>query len=253
MSFTFDRISTPKVVEVESPDTEMDYKSLYRAIREWQALPMNMDLDEIATASGEDSLGGVFETALTVDLSDEWRVQFWDGVGRGFGAGGNLVGGYGGEPLDGAPGSGDTVKQLDTQGGVVVTSEGGGGTPAEVADAVWDEAAADHVIADTFGAKSQKVVPSENVEDYKADVSGAALEATLQGVKDKTDAMNWSDVTSLRDAVEFLRDVEGGRWQITNNQMVFYKADNKTVVARFNLYDERGAPATKNVFERRRA
>jgi uncharacterized protein YoxC len=54
-------------------------------------------------------------------------------------------------------------------------------TAASVADAVWDEAIADHTTATTFGGKNQKVVPSETINDYKADVSaitGASLSAT---------------------------------------------------------------------------
>lgn len=56
-----------------------------------------------------------------------------------------------------------------------------GVTAAGVADAVWDEAIADHTTATTFGGKNQKVVPSETINDYKADVSaitGAALSAS---------------------------------------------------------------------------
>jgi hypothetical protein len=44
-------------------------------------------------------------------------------------------------------------------------------TAASIADAVWDEAIADHTTATSFGAKNQKVVPSETAADYKADVS----------------------------------------------------------------------------------
>lgn len=54
-------------------------------------------------------------------------------------------------------------------------------TAATIADAVWDEATADHTTATTFGGKNQKVVPSETINDYKADVSaitGASLSAT---------------------------------------------------------------------------
>jgi hypothetical protein len=54
-------------------------------------------------------------------------------------------------------------------------------TAATIADAVWDEAIADHTTATTFGGKNQKVVPSETINDYKADVSaitGASLSAT---------------------------------------------------------------------------
>ena len=41
-----------------------------------------------------------------------------------------------------------------------------------VPDIVWDEAIAGHTSPTTFGGKNQKVVPSETINDYKADVSG---------------------------------------------------------------------------------
>lgn len=33
----------------------------------------------------------------------------------------------------------------------------------------------------------------------------------------------------------FLKDIAGGRWKIINNQMILYKKDNITEVAKFNL------------------
>jgi hypothetical protein len=35
---------------------------------------------------------------------------------------------------------------------------------------------------------------------------------------------------------EFIKDVEGGGWTITGNQMIFYKADNVTELFRVNLF-----------------
>lgn len=52
-------------------------------------------------------------------------------------------------------------------------------TKEEIADQVWDEAISGHVGAGSFGAKNQKVVPSETIGDYKADVSGVATSAAL--------------------------------------------------------------------------
>ena len=46
---------------------------------------------------------------------------------------------------------------------------------ADVADAVWDEEISGHSTGTTFGGKNQKVVPSETINDYKADVSGLAV------------------------------------------------------------------------------
>lgn len=60
-----------------------------------------------------------------------------------------------------------------------------GVTAAAVADSVWEEAIADHTTSTTFGGKNQKVVPSETVGDYKADVSAltnVTLAATQTGV-----------------------------------------------------------------------
>lgn len=65
----------------------------------------------------------------------------------------------------------------------------GGASPADVADAVWDEAIEDHVAAGSFGAKNQKVVPSETLNDYKADVSGLATSVSLATVDSVVDVI----------------------------------------------------------------
>lgn len=82
----------------------------------------------------------------------------------------------------------------------------GGTTPADVADAVWDEAIADHVVATSFGAKNQKVVPSESVNDYKADVSGLATTLHVQEVEDKIDNLD-GDVADVFDDVGDVKTV----------------------------------------------
>jgi hypothetical protein len=53
---------------------------------------------------------------------------------------------------------------------------------AEIADAVWDEAISGHTTGTTFGGKNQKVVPSETINDYKADVSGLATSAEVGAI-----------------------------------------------------------------------
>ncbi len=54
--------------------------------------------------------------------------------------------------------------------------------------------------------------------------------------------------------IEFIKDIEGGRWTIDSdtNQMVFYKADNVTEVARFDLQDSAGSASVSEVFSRLR-
>lgn len=62
-------------------------------------------------------------------------------------------------------------------------------------------------------------------------------------------------VTLISGAVDFIRDIEGGRWKIDTgaNQMLFYKSDNTTLVATFDLKDSAGAATSTNPFERTRA
>jgi hypothetical protein len=80
-----------------------------------------------------------------------------------------------------------------------------GDSAAAVANAVWDEAIADHVVGTSFGAKNQKVIPSETIADYKADVAALALEATLTAMKGAT----FSEAT---DALEAIRNRGDASW-----------------------------------------
>jgi hypothetical protein len=62
-----------------------------------------------------------------------------------------------------------------------------------------------------------------------------------------------NDLTALTAMVEFIKQIESGKWKIINNQMIFYKDDNSTELFRCNLYDENGNPTVEGVMERRRA
>ena len=80
-----------------------------------------------------------------------------------------------------------------------------GDSAAAVADAVWDELIADHVAGTSFGGKNQKLVPSETLNDYKADIASLALEATLTAMKGAT----FSEAT---DSLEALRNRGDAAW-----------------------------------------
>jgi len=60
------------------------------------------------------------------------------------------------------------------------------------------------------------------------------------------------DFDSLQTDVTFIKDVEGGRWKIDSglSQMIFYKEDGTTEIARFNLLDSAGTSTVTNPFER---
>ena len=58
-----------------------------------------------------------------------------------------------------------------------------------------------------------------------------------------------TDLT-LADDLAKVRKIEGGRWKIQNNQMIFYDSDNTTPLLTFNLLDKAGQPSETNVYER---
>lgn len=60
-------------------------------------------------------------------------------------------------------------------------------------------------------------------------------------------------MTHMSSTIDFLRSIEGGRWQIAGTQMIFYAPDNSTEVARFDLYDSTGSLTSVAPTERRRA
>lgn len=88
--------------------------------------------------------------------------------------------------LDSAKGAGfvtgtDSLEAIRDRGDAAWTTGAGGSAPTvdEIADAVWDEAISGHTTGTSFGGKNQKVVPSETVNDYKADVSGLATPTNI--------------------------------------------------------------------------
>lgn len=61
-------------------------------------------------------------------------------------------------------------------------------------------------------------------------------------------------LNTVSSSIDFLVSIEGGRWKVdtSQNRMIFYKSDNATVVATFDLFDAAGAPTSTEPFERRR-
>lgn len=61
-----------------------------------------------------------------------------------------------------------------------------------------------------------------------------------------------SGAVALESTAQSINDEIGGKWEITGNQMIFYKSDNSTETMRFNLFDADGNPAVDNVYKRER-
>jgi hypothetical protein len=68
----------------------------------------------------------------------------------------------------------------------------------------------------------------------------------------KTDEI-FNKVNEISGTVGSLYDIQFGRWKIENNKMKFFKEDNLTLVAEFDLKDENGNPTMDAVFDRIRA
>ena len=62
--------------------------------------------------------------------------------------------------------------------------------------------------------------------------------------------LTYSVVTSMTGTLQSIYDIQYGRWRIVGDQMIFYKEDNATEVARFDLFDDTGNPTMDAVFER---
>jgi hypothetical protein len=94
------------------------------------------------------------------------------------------------------------------------------------------------ILWDTGEATAVYASEEQNFTD-----SAASLAGDLTVIKSSID----SDLT-------FIRDMIGGRWKIDheNFQMIFYKEDNVTEVARFDLRDKTGAPSFLSVFNRQK-
>ena len=93
------------------------------------------------------------------------------------------------------------------------------------------------------------IIAVKDYADYKATVTGMALEATSQLIKTETDKISSLVLDSAK--IEKILQMETGRWKITANTMVFYEDDNLTEVATFDLYDASGNPTMTDVVERR--
>lgn len=79
-------------------------------------------------------------------------------------------------------------------------------------------------------------------------IRGTQIETGVSGLTSEESAQ----LSEIFTNADFIYAIEGGKWKIENNQMIFYKDDNLTEVCRFDLFDKQGQPAEDGVHERRR-
>ncbi len=133
--FTFD-FATSRI-EVDAGGSEVDCATLYSAIKEAQSSVEGIIYERIASGSGLSELGPGVQVGLTVELLGVWQLRFAPGNYVARIAGGNLIGGPGGDPV--AYSAGVQTLLIQSAAATVVTAGGSVPTASQVADAVWNK------------------------------------------------------------------------------------------------------------------
>lgn len=98
----------------------------------------------------------------------------------------------------------------------------------------------------TFFSETYYASEQHNTEENLPDV----IYDKLNVIDNKIDTTVSTNLTAINDRIEQIYQLTAGRWIIKDNQMIFYKDDNETEVARFNLFDNNGSPSMDAVFDR---
>lgn len=100
-----------------------------------------------------------------------------------------------------------------------------------------------NIVVDEIGNIVVCVLPGS----YPDTIQGVMVieeDITIQTIKEKIDG--------LAVDVNFIKNIEGGKWELKNNQMIFYDTFGTVEIMRFNLFDQDDVPSMENVFKRER-
>jgi len=110
-----------KVIYITSPTTSVTVQQLVDAIRLAEDSGVGINFEKVIDATGKDDLGSGITTGITMALSSDWYIEFWDGVSKGIITSGNVVGGKDDKPIRADPNSiNDTVLVLSSVGATIV-------------------------------------------------------------------------------------------------------------------------------------
>jgi hypothetical protein len=130
--FTFD-FGTSRI-DVDVGVVDLDCVTIYTAIKAAQASVEGIIYDRIGQGSGLSTLGPGVQVGLTVELLGNWQLRFPPGNYVARIAGGNLIGGPGGDPV--AYTAGVQTLLIQSAASTVVTAGGSVPTATQVAAAV---------------------------------------------------------------------------------------------------------------------
>lgn len=121
-------------IDVDAGVADVDVIALYDAIKLAQASEEGIIYDVAGKASGLNQLGPGVQVGITVELLGSWQLRFPAGDYTARVAGGNLIGGFGGDPI--AYSAGVQTLLIQSAAATVVTTGGSIPTAAQVAAAV---------------------------------------------------------------------------------------------------------------------
>lgn len=104
------------------------------------------------------------------------------------------------------------------------------------------------VTAGTFVVRGAGII----AEDLSTGTTINADGLTNPGLIWDVDITQHLTADTTGEALALLFNEVGGKWEMISNQLIIYKADNVTEVARFNLFDSSGTPAMTDVTKRER-
>jgi hypothetical protein len=173
--FTF-RFAT-NLIEVDVGSTDIDCATFYSAIKLAQASEVGIIYDKIGEGSGLTTLGPGVQVGITVELLGNWQLKFPAGNYVARIAGGNLVGGPGGDPI--AYTAGVQTLLIQSANATVVTTSGSIPTPVEIADTVLKRSTVNieaSATGDSLSLRSLYGLIAQGV--HNTQVSGATLTVT---------------------------------------------------------------------------
>jgi hypothetical protein len=142
--FTFDFVASR--IDVDVGVADVDCATLYAAVKAAQASEEGIIYDRIGKGSGLSALGPGVQVGLTVELLGTWQLRFPTGNYVARIAGGNFIGGPGGDPI--AYTAGVQTLLIQSAASTVVTAGGSVPTAAQNAAAVLAAAQSTPIHAD---------------------------------------------------------------------------------------------------------
>jgi len=150
MAYTFD--GPNKLIILSSGTTVLDVKDMYSRWKDWVATSDNAKYLPALAVLGGDPLPGGRYLGTTYFIENGWKVRPYEGNHQ-LVVSGNMYARDGSDPFVNTLGS-YNVRIMLTVSNLIdtITTGGGVGTVAEVANAVWDATQSSHTASGTMGA-----------------------------------------------------------------------------------------------------